>query len=66
MVAYNSLQGLQGLVVGEGKSLQVQALVNSALMENNDQLRLKLLEARRIEIEIRSAMSSVNVLNQRD
>jgi hypothetical protein len=51
---------------GEGKNLRVQALVNSALMEIDDQLRLKMLEARRLEIEIRSAMSTVNVLNQSD
>jgi hypothetical protein len=48
---------------GVGKSLQVQALVNSALIEIDDQLRLKMSEARRIETEIRSAMSTISMLN---
>jgi hypothetical protein len=45
---------------GIDESLQVQALVNSALMDIDDQLRQKMSEARRIETEIRSAMSIRN------
>jgi hypothetical protein len=48
---------------GIDESLQVQALVNSALMDIDDQLRQKMSEARRIETEIRSAMSTRNMLN---